>query len=270
MHDLLLLGAAGSYLAAVFALYHALTRQAGKPPVVAIALTTIGVVLHALAQAGHWLGDGALEINFLNALSLCAWVTVAVLLASVPFRHNVFPAGLVALPLATLMLLAEWLLPAPGSLLEDTSRATAWHVTSSVLAFGVLSIAGVYALFVALIDHFLRTHHVNKLVRALPALDTLERLLFRLIGAGVLLLTVSLTTGLLFVDDLFAQHLVHKTVLSMVAWVLFVLLLWGRHFRGWRGATAVRLTLAGIALLLLAYFGSKLVLEVLLDRQWEA
>ena len=98
----------------------------------------------------------------------------------------------------------------------------------------------------------------------------LEDLLFKLIAAGFLLLTVSLGSGVVFINDIFAQHLVHKTVLSIFAWLVFGLLLWGRWRYGWRGRLAVRLTLAGIVLLILSYFGSKLVLEVLLGSSWQA
>jgi ABC-type uncharacterized transport system permease subunit len=234
-----------------------------------VGLTVIGVLLHGAALYTHWFPEGAREISFLDVLSLCALVVVCLQLLSLFVRSDVFDAGLVALPIAVVVLLADWLVPAPGSLLADASATTAWHIVSSVMAFGVLSIAAVYAVFVALIDHFLRQHHLNRLVRALPALDVLEGLLFRLIAAGFLLLTISLGTGLLFVDDLFAQHLAHKTLLSIVAWVVFGTLLWGRQFRGWRGRTAVQMTIAGVLLLVLAYFGSKLVLEVLLDRSWQ-
>ena len=71
---------------------------------------------------------------------------------------------------------------------------------------------------------------------------------------------------MIFLEDIFAQHLVHKTVLSLVAWCIFAILLWGRHVLGWRGNTAVKLTLAGFVVLMLAFFGSKLVLEVILQR----
>ena len=139
-----------------------------------------------------------------------------------------------------------------------------------MLAFGLLSIAGVYALFVFIIDHFLRHHHLNPLVRSLPPLEVLEDLLFKLITAGFVLLTVSLGSGMVFISDIFAQHLVHKTLLSIMAWLIFGILLWGRWRYGWRGSLAVRLTLAGIVLLLLAYFGSKLVLENILGRSWQS
>ena len=94
----------------------------------------------------------------------------------------------------------------------------------------------------------------------------MEKLLFQLIGAGFVLLSISLISGLLFVEDLFAQHLVHKTVLSIIAWFVFGILLAGRIWQGWRGQTAIRWTLGGFLALMLAYFGSKIVLELILNR----
>ena len=94
----------------------------------------------------------------------------------------------------------------------------------------------------------------------------MEQLLFQLSGLGFVLLTMALVSGALFIENLTAQHLIHKTVLSVCAWVVFGLLLWGRWQFGWRGRTAVRLTFAGSVVLLLAYFGSKLVLELILQR----
>jgi ABC-type uncharacterized transport system permease subunit len=87
-----------------------------------------------------------------------------------------------------------------------------------------------------------------------------------MIGAGLLFLTLSLVSGFIFIEDLFAQHLAHKTILSIVAWISFSGLLLGRIKYGWRGQTAVKWTLTGFILLLLAYFGSKLVLELILQR----
>ena len=94
----------------------------------------------------------------------------------------------------------------------------------------------------------------------------MERLLFRMIAVGFILLSVSLLSGLVFLEDIFAQHLIHKTVLSIAAWGVFALLLWGRWRLGWRGRIAIRWTLAGFAVLMLAYFGSKFVLELVLQR----
>ena len=87
-----------------------------------------------------------------------------------------------------------------------------------------------------------------------------------MIGSGFALLSAGLLTGIFFLEDIFAQHLVHKTVLSIVAWLVFGILLWGRWRFGWRGRTAIRWTLSGFVVLLLAYFGSKFVLELILQR----
>ncbi len=94
----------------------------------------------------------------------------------------------------------------------------------------------------------------------------MESLLFQMITAGFVLLGVALITGFIYLDDIFAQHQVHKTVLSITAWVIFAVLLWGRLQFGWRGRTAIRWTLGGFVFLMLAYFGSKLVLEIVLQR----
>ena len=270
MHDVLLFGAAAAYLLSVTLLYRSLLGPAPglRPPAIALAAT--GLALHAAAQCLSWFPSGPIEVSVLNVLSLCALVVVALSLASLTLKTPLFDTGLVTLPLAALVVLCEALLPLHGSILDEHGPTTAVHIVTSVMAFGLLSMAGVYAGFVALLDHFLRHHHLNRLVRALPALDIMETLLFRLVLAGFLVLSIALATGLLFVSDLFAQHLVHKTVLSITAWLIFGLLLLGRHTRGWRGRTAVRLTLAGVVVLVLAYFGSKAVLEVILQRDWQA
>lgn len=268
MHDLFSLSAAACYLMAATVLYRTLLKNPGASRMPAVWLAVAGVFLHSVAQYHHWASEGPIEISFLNVLSLSALAVSTILVASTAMRQSIFDAGLIALPLSALLLLLEWAIPAPGSLFEGASVGISVHVTSSILAFGLLSLAGFYALFVALIDHFLRDHQLSPLVRALPPLAVMETLLFRLIAAGFILLTLGLGAGLLFVHDLFAQHLAHKTVLAIAAWIIFGALLVGRKAWGWRGRTAVRLTLAGVVMLLLAYFGSKLVLEVFLNTSW--
>ena len=268
MHDKILLITATCYLVAVILLYVAVAERSRTKRMLAAGITLLGVLLHIWAQSHHWVIPTSPNVSLLNILSLCALVTVAIPLATFPLRNSLFDASLVALPLSVLILIAEGTLTAPALEISHTTAHTTAHIFSSVIAFGVLSVAGVYAVFIALIDHLLRRHSFNKLVQTLPALDTLEALLFLLIKVGFAVLTIALATGLVYVDDLFGQHLAHKTILSIFAWLIFALLLWGRWKRGWRGRVAVRMTLAGIALLLLSYFGSKLVLEILLERSW--
>lgn len=268
-HDLSLVLALGFYLLAASFLLVSVARQSGRWRRASILSCIAGIGLHVVAQSAQWFGSTSPDVNLLSLLSLCSLVILVLLCVSTLSRSSLYEAGLVALPLTALALVAELVLPEQYIPLKDASAGTALHILSSILAFGVLCIAAVYAVFVAIIDHFLRRHHLNPLVRWLPPLEILENLLFQLIGIGFGILTISLLSGMAFIDDLFAQHLVHKTILSIMAWLVFGILLWGRWRHGWRGRKAVRLTLAGMVLLLLAYFGSKLVLEVILGRSWQ-
>jgi len=268
MHDKLLLITASCYLVAIVLLYLAVEKRSDRKRTMAAGFMLLGVILHAWAESQHWLVPVSPQVSLLNVMSLCALVTVAIPLSTFPLRNSLFDASLVALPLSIVILLAEGMIHAPAMEISRHSMGMSVHIITSVIAFGVLSIAGVYALFVTVIDYLLRHHSFNKLVQALPALDIMDGLLFHLIRVGFVVLTVSLLTGLIFVSDLLGQHLAHKTLLSILAWLVFAVLLWGRWKKGWRGQVAVRLTLAGFVLLLLSYFGSKLILEVFLQRNW--
>lgn len=269
-HDYPLIMAAALYIVAAGLLYNSIRTRSNSQRSAAFGLAIAGSVLHAGVQVNHWFGQATPDVSLPHLMSLCALVIILLLLLSTLSRRELFAAGLVALPIAAGVLLLEWIVPPHEIPLTETSLGTAVHLVSSVVAFGLLSIAGVYALLVLMIDHVLRRHHLSPLVRSLPPLEVLEDLLFRMITAGFLLLTVSLLSGVMFINDIFAQHLVHKTVLSILTWLVFGVLLWGRWRYGWRGSLAVRLTLAGVALLLLSYFGSKFVLENLLGRSWQS
>ena len=133
-----------------------------------------------------------------------------------------------------------------------------WTLRATVLTAVVLAIK----------ERALRRRTATTSMRNVVSVETLETLLFGAIGSGFVALSLAIFSGLFYVENMFAQHLAHKTVLTIAAWVLFAVLLFGRWRFGWRAQTAVRWTLGGFFVLLLAYFGSRLVLEVLLDRQW--
>ncbi|MBI2382616.1 MAG: cytochrome c biogenesis protein CcsA [Gammaproteobacteria bacterium] len=226
----------------------------------------------ALASHGVQLGlalthNGALVIGVGAALSLFSW-QAALLLWLLCLRQPLQTLGLALFPLAALAAVLGAVLP-PA---ESTPLIVGWraqsHVLISLMTAGLLTLAAAQALFLALQDRFLHRHRQEGLVQSLPPLQTMERLLFQLIGLGFFMLSLTLLSGLWFIRDWFAQHLVHKTVLSLTAWVIFGVLLWGRSRYGWRGRTAIHWALAGYATLVLAYFGSKLVLEEILGRHW--
>lgn len=168
-------------------------------------------------------------------------------------------------PLSALAVLISTFAPDTTGISSNLSGGVLIHVISSILAYAVLSLAAVQAGLVALQDHQLKRRQTRGIIQVLPPLQLMESMLFELLWVGVILLSLSIVSGLVFIDDIFAQHLVHKTVLTLVAWLLFSILLWGHYQLGWRSKTAVRFTLAGFALLVLGFFGSKLVLELLLQ-----
>ena len=138
------------------------------------------------------------------------------------------------------------------------------HILLSIIAYSLLSIATLQSVLWNWQNRQLKQNQLTGTIKLLPPLQTMELLMFELLWAGVILLTLGIGAGFLYLDNIFAQHLVHKTVLSIFAWLIFASLLWGRHTLGWRGNTAVKWLLAGFCLLMLAYFGSKVVLEVIL------
>jgi ABC-type uncharacterized transport system permease subunit len=156
--------------------------------------------------------------------------------------------------------------PSQRIISDSVSWPLELHIIISIIAYALLAMATVQALLLALQDRRLRQHHPGGFLRGMPPLTTMESLLFQMIAAGFVALGLALLSGLLFLEDMFAQHLVHKTVLSIAAWLVFGILLWGRWRFGWRGRTAIRWTLGGFITLMLAYFGSKLVLELILNR----
>lgn len=228
-------------------------------------LAVPAVALHAALHALAWHGLGGPELHFFAALSLVG-LGMGALTAVVAPLQRIEALGIVVFPLAALSLL-PYLAFAGG---RPAAEALGWplqlHALLALLAYATLAMATLLALFSWFQDRALRRRHLGPWQRWLPPLTQMETLLFRSLATGFVLLGLALLTGVVFVADLFAQHLVHKTVLSLLSWAVLAVLLFGRWRWGWRGPRAVKLTLLAMGLLLLAFFGSKFVLEMVLQR----
>ena len=237
----------------------------GVPRKLALGLGLGGLGLHSWVLSIGLFSQPGLNLSFFNALALASWTVIALFLAS-SLTKPLENLGILLFPCAALTLY----LAARYPNLEFARPTLGWslkiHVLLSMLAYSLLTLASVQAILLAIQDHRLHAHHPGGFLRALPPLQTMESLLFEMIGAGFALLTLALISGFAFLEDMFAQHLVHKTVLSTLGWLVFGGLLVGRLRRGWRGRTAIAWTLSGFAILVLAYFGSKAVLELILRR----
>ncbi len=227
------------------------------------AIGLVALLAHAASLYLQLVTDAGLALGFFNAASLVAWLVIAITSLS-SFRAPVLSLLLGLYPLAVISVLLAWLFPGHGTLLVPGEGVLVAHILLSILAYGILTIAAFQAGLLGIQNYQLKHKHPMRFIRTFPPLQTMERLLFQFLLCGELLLTLALITGFVFLDNMLAQGVAHKTLLSCLAWVVFGILLWGRHFRGWRGTNAIRWTLAGFLLLALAYFGSKLVSEFFL------
>ncbi|KZY43281.1 hypothetical protein A3752_05800 [Oleiphilus sp. HI0081] len=206
--------------------------------------------------------DNYAAFSFSNSASLIACVIViGLLLAS--SRKPLQAIFLAVYPCAALSVITLLAFNDSSQSFSPQSSGIFIHVILSLIAYSVFSIAAVQALLVHMQNNNLKKRNHTILMRNLPPLLTMENLLFEMLWSGTILLALAILAGFIFVDDLFAQHLAHKTVLSILALLTFSALLAGRKIYGWRGITASKWTLWGFSLLMLGFFGSKLVLETI-------
>jgi ABC-type uncharacterized transport system permease subunit len=227
----------------------------------------IAVGLHLIVLAMSLIHHGSLRIGVIEAASLFSW-QAALLLFLFSLREPISVNGAALYPLAGLFLIWSVLRPSPVSNIALSDWRVSVHILLSLLSAGLLTLAAAQAMALATQERVLHHHRVAPAASRMPPLQTMERILFQLVAVGFALLSLTLLSGLWFIHDWLAQHLAHKTVLSITAWLIFGVLLWGRWHYGWRGRTATRWALAGYATLIAAYFGSKVILELLLGKHW--
>jgi ABC-type uncharacterized transport system permease subunit len=223
----------------------------------------IGIAAHTAQLISSVSIDGMLQLSLLNTISICVWLTIIVILLSALTKplHNLFtflmPAGALLLIIGSVTpQLAEPRMYSGGML---------FHIFIALLSASIMIITTLQATLVDIQTNALHDHQINsRFIKALPPLQSMERLMFEWLMIGFFLLTIAIITGGIFIDNIFAQHLVHKTVLTIIAWAFFATLIFGHFYLGWRGQRASRLIYIGFGFLLFAFIGSKFVLEYLL------
>ncbi len=239
-------------------------RQGHSRYKLALTLGIAGMFCHGTASYVGMFTPQGMNISLTEMSILISWFVVVITLISGMLRPllNIL---LMIFPFTAALLGITLLADSPAKLIQHPGGVML-HIALSVLSYSVLTMAALQSIVLAVQEYRLKHHQLNGILKALPPLVTMEAMLFELVLIGFILLTLSIGTGLFYVDDIFAQHLAHKSAFSMMAWGCFGILLIGRHQLGWRSRTAIQWTLAAFALLLLGYVGSKFVLEVLLNR----
>ena len=262
-------------LYAGLALYFWRTRWTGQPlnmPTGGLrvwerSLLLAALVMHALSLRSDIFDAGTMRFSFSIALSVMLWLTIALYwLESLYARIE--GLQMLGLPIAAVAVVLPLGFTEAHLLPNADSLGFRLHFLVAMLAYSLFTVAAFHAVLMATAERALHRGKLTTLLAGLPPLMTMETLLFRLIQVAFVLLSLTLVSGLLFSESLFGKAFVfnHKTLFAMLSWVIFAVLLVGRHLRGWRGKMALRWTLAGFGALLLAYIGSRFVLEVLLGR----
>ncbi len=226
---------------------------------------SIAIVLHIFNWLGPLILDQFITLNFFNVGSLIALVISSVVLLSAIKKpmENLF---LGIFPMTALLVLLAQVIPVNTVAQNQWDKGLLSHIILSIMAYSVLTIAAFQAVLLMIQDRQLKHKNMSGMMRALPPLQTMDKLLFEMLAVGTALLTLAIISGMVFLEDIFAQHLIHKTAFTLIAWSIFSFLLFAHWRFGWRGRIASKWTLAGTIFLVLAYFGSKLVLEIILEK----
>lgn len=240
----------------------ALPMQPWERGAIAAALSLQGIGLY-----DGLFGAGGMRFSFSFALSLMLWLAVFIYWLE-SFHSRMDGLQPMVLPLAA----ACSLLPVFFPLVHQVAHASAWgfqlHFIAAMLAYSLFTLSALHAVFMSFAERKLHQRTLTKSLASLPPILTMEAVLFRMIVIAFTLLTLALGSGALFSEAIFGKTMIldHKTLFAFVSWGIFAALLIGRHAYGWRGRIALRWTLAGFMVLLLAYIGSRFVAEVVLGR----
>ena len=233
-----------------------------------MVLVPVALVLHATLLYRSVLAADGLDLNVANAVSMLVWLTVLIYwLAGLAFDGLSGMLGMMA-PVAFIAALLPAVMPLHHIVNYGGDPFFVLHFGVAMLAYSLFIVATVHALVMLAEEKWLHRGVMPPFLRTLPPLLVMEALLFRILLAAFVLLTLTVLSGVFFSEQLFHKpfEFNHKTVFAIVSWLIFGGLLAGHHLRGWRGRTAVYWTLAGFTALMLAYVGSKAVLELILKR----
>lgn len=225
----------------------------------------LGLIFHVYFLTSAVLHDKGIRLGVITMASLFALV-LAVTNTIIGYFRRTESLLAPAYPVAIAGLLITLLFNDNVEPNPNLGKGLFAHIMLSISAYCVLALALSQAILLWIQNYQLKRHHIHDLFNLLPPIQTMEAILFDLIALSLALLTLAIGTGFVFVDDFFAQHLLHKTVFAMGAWCVLSMMLFGHSLWGWRGMVAVRWTMTGFILLTLGYFGSKVMLELVLQR----
>lgn len=261
------------YLALISSVFYVLAAVIASNQLLASKKILTGLflapIIIALSTHTVWLYDHVFMLNgqnlqILNIVSAITFI-ISLLSTIISKRLNTGVLLPIVYGFTVINFIAVAFLPSHFITHLETHPQVGAHIIFALLAYSILTIASLLALQLAYLDYRLKNHKLPITGIRMPPIMTLEKSLFQFIFIGFILLSCTLLTGFIFLEDMFAQGKAHKAILSIIAWFIYGIILWGHYQQGWRGRTMVYVTICGSSMLTLAYFGSRFVREVILS-----
>ncbi len=231
------------------------------------AAIAVALAIHAGGLHDALFTEAGMRFSFSFALSRMMWLAVLIYWLE-SFMARMEGMQPMVLPLAAACSILPVIFPNVHLVAHAQATGFKLHFLTAMLAYSLLTLSALHAIFMGFTEQALHKRSMKRSLASLPPLLTMESLLFKMLLIGFVLLTLTVGSGVFFSEALFGKpmSLDHKTLFAFASWGIFATLLIGRHAWGWRGKRALRWTLAGFALLILAYVGSRFVAEVILGR----
>ncbi|WP_375751346.1 inner membrane protein YpjD [Vibrio sp. HN007] len=266
MDSLLAVVAAILYTLSIGMIVPGLAHQTGIRTKTVFVSAILALFFHAwlLHDLIHTDGVTGQNLSILNVASVISFI-ISLVMSVAMLKTRLWFLLPVVYSFSAMNILASAFLPGAVVMHFENNPGLLIHITLALFSYATLTIGALFALQLAWLDYKLKTKKALAINPNLPPLLKIERQLFRIILIGTGLLTLTLISGFIFLEDMFAQGKAHKAILSMIAWVVYSALLWGHYHKGWRGRKVTWYAMAGACLLTLAYFGSRFVSEIILS-----
>ena len=220
----------------------------------------LALIFHVYSLQPIFDSNYSIDLSINHALMIVAFI-ISISLYILSIIGNTQYLGIIILPIISIVFLFNF---SNNPVNVSLNNIVFIHVIISLISYSILCLSAAQSIILKIQEKKLKSNQPLGLIASLPSLDAMDNLLFKILALGVLFLSASLLSGFIFLEDVFAQHLAHKTILSIFAWIIFILLIIFRRVYGWRGNKAANVTLFGFFILFLSYFGTKIVLELIL------
>ncbi|MCE0494222.1 cytochrome C assembly family protein [Vibrio salinus] len=264
MDDIIAIVSSACYFIAIATIIPGILHQVGVKARAVFISAILALILHGWSLSDLILHSNGQNLSILNVASLVSFIISLAMTVSTLKVRLWFLLPIVYSFSAIILAAATFL---PGTFMTHLENKTELliHISLALASYAALIIGALYAVQIAWLDHKLKSKQALAINPNLPPLMMVERQLFRIILFGNLLLTATLVTGFVYIEEVFSRGNMHKGILSFIAWIVFSILLWGHYQKGWRGRRVTWLTILGAFILTLAYFGNRFVREFILS-----